>query len=81
MPNFLVALLIGLGLLALALPVLRWAARAERRAGEREALDRVYYPTRGCKAGMPSSQPRQTAHERHGGWLADLDVDEWNDRT
>ena len=81
MPDFLVILLIGFGILAFALPVLRWAVRADRRAEERELRARVYYPGRGCKAGAPPSQPRQAAQERHDGWLADLDVDEWNDRT
>ena len=81
MADFLVIMLIGFGLLAFALPVLRWAVRAERHAEEREVRARVYYPKRGCKAAAPPSQSHQPARERHDGWLADLDVDAWIDRT
>ena len=81
MPDFLVIMLIGFGLLAFALLMQRWAVRAERRVKERELRARVYYPTRGCKGGAPPFQRRRTAREHHDGWLADLDVDEWIDRT
>lgn len=87
MPDLLTALLIGLPLLVVALPVLRWAARADRRAGEREALDRVYYPRRGLKAGTPpfrrrrAVERRRTAYGRRHEWLIDLDVDEREDDT
>ena len=81
MADFLVIILIGFGLLAFALLVLRWAVRAERRAAERDIRARVYYPRRGCESGTPPFQRRQPARERRDGWLADLDVDEWNDRT
>lgn len=76
MPGLLVAILIGLAFLVVALPVLRWAVRAERRATDRQALGRIYYPTRGRKADVPSLRSRRAAYPRHDEWLIDLDGDE-----
>ena len=82
MSDFLLAMLLALAVLVAAFPVLRWAARAEKRAEDRVVMGRVYYPTRGRKADMLPFRRRRAAPGRSGNDdLVDLDVDERNDRT
>ena len=87
MSDLLIALLIALAVLVVAFPMLRWAARAEKRADDRLVMERVYYPARGRKAGMPPFRRRRAierhkaAYERNDEWLIDLDGDECDDQT
>ena len=47
MPDILLTLSVCAPGMAVAYLVLRWAARSEQRARNREILDRVYWPSRG----------------------------------
>ena len=80
MPDLLLAVLIFLAVLAVAGLVLRWVAKVEQRADERQLMGRVYYPTRGRKAGVPTLRRRRASgrrkvwYERNGnGELVDFD--------
>ena len=76
MPDLLLAVLIFLAVVGL---VLRWAAKVEQQADERQLMGRVYYPTRGRKAGVPTLRRRRAIrrkvwYERNGnGGLVDFD--------
>ena len=86
MPDLLLAMLAGMTVLVVVCLVLRWAARVEQRAHARLLIDRVYYPTRGRKAGVPPFR-RRWASERRKAWygrsgngeLIDADFDEWQE--
>ena len=77
--DFLLAMLLALAVLVAAFPVLRWAARAEKRAEDRIVMGRIYYPTRGRKADTSPFRRRRAVSGRRGN--DDLDVDERDDRT
>lgn len=85
MPDLLLALLLGLAVLAIVHLVLRWVARADQGARDRDVLDRVYYPTRGRNKDVPSFRRRramggrQARHGRNDEWMSDLDASEWED--
>lgn len=67
MPDLLLFLPLILAPLVVVCLVLRWAARAEQRADARRLMNRVYYPKRGRKAGVPTLERRQSRPGRNDG--------------
>ena len=64
MPDSLLALLLGLAVLAVIGLVFRLTARAEQRAPDQYLASRVYYPKRGRKADLPTLKRRpRTLHD------------------
>ena len=55
----LIALLLGVAVLAVFHLLLMWAARVEQRADDRHLMGRVYFPTRGRKAGVSARKRRR----------------------
>ncbi|MCY4513834.1 MAG: hypothetical protein OXC69_01665 [Candidatus Tectomicrobia bacterium] len=67
MAESLLTLILGLAVLAAVYGVGRWAVSMENREHQRRLLNRVYYPKRGRKAGLPvavrrQGQPRDSGH-------------------
>ena len=58
MPEPLMCLATIVPVLAVVYVVMKWIAKAEKRARARQEMDRVYYPRRGRKADMPELKRR-----------------------
>lgn len=58
MPEPLLAVVIVVPVLAVVYVVMKWIAKAEQRTQARQGMDRVYYPRRGRKAGVPELKRR-----------------------
>ncbi len=58
MPEPLMCLATIVPALAVVYVVMKWIAKAEKRAQARQEMDRVYYPRRGRKADVPELKRR-----------------------